>query len=55
MLNGQPYRLVVPPTSNGECRVIVMPHSRLGLDVLVSELAFLFFGVTLVVEGSPMS
>ena len=29
--------------------------SRLGLDALVSEPAFLFLGVTLAVEGSPIS
>ena len=40
---------------NGECVDIVMFRSRLGLDALVSELAFLFLGVTLAVEGSPIS
>ena len=40
---------------NVECVDMVMFHSRLGLDALVSELAFLFLGVTLAVEGSPMS
>ena len=29
--------------------------SKLGLDALVSELAFLFLGVTLAIEGSPIS
>ena len=32
-----------------------MFRSRLGLDALVSELAFLFLGVTLAVDGSPFS
>ena len=51
----------MPPSSsthswpNGECVEIVMFLSRLGLDALVSELAFLFLGVTLTVEGSPRS
>ena len=40
---------------NGECVDIVMFRSRLGLDALVSELAFLLRGVTLAVEGSPIS
>ena len=40
---------------NGECVDIVMFRSRLGLEALVSELAFLFRGVTLAVEGSPRS
>ena len=40
---------------NGECVDIVMFRSRLGLDALASELAFLFLGVTLAVEGSPIS
>ena len=59
------YRYVecttIPPSCstqswpNGECVDIVMFRSRLGRDALVSELAFLFLGVTLAVEGSPFS
>ena len=39
----------------GECVMIVMFLSKLGLDALISELAFLFLGVTLAMEGSPIS
>ena len=34
---------------------MVILRSRLGLDALVSQLAFLFLGVTLAVESSPIS
>ena len=35
--------------------MIVMFLSKLGIDALISELAFLFLGVALDVEGSPIS
>ena len=33
----------------------MIPFSMIGLDAVVSELAFLFLGVALAVDGSPLS